>query len=105
MEVIEQKSIEFVPTKQGGMKLLCDGRLYHLRKKYSNGKLYQCYNLRGCRGNVTLDSENKIIKGKPNTVTIKNKILHLNLESVIFIRLFIEFSNFGANTLYNILRY
>lgn len=65
MEVIEQKSIEFVPTKQGGMKLLCDGRLYHLRKKYSNGKLYQCYNLRGCRGNVTLDSENKIIKGKP----------------------------------------
>jgi hypothetical protein len=41
-----------------------------------------------------------------NTVTLKNKkILHLNFESVIFIRLFIVFSHFGANTLYNILRY
>jgi hypothetical protein len=41
-----------------------------------------------------------------NTVTLKNKkILHLNLESVIFIRLFIVFSHFGANILYNNLRY
>jgi hypothetical protein len=41
-----------------------------------------------------------------NTVTLKNKkILHLHFESVIFIRLFIVFSHFGANTLYNILRY
>jgi hypothetical protein len=41
-----------------------------------------------------------------NTVTLKNKkILHMNFESVIFIRLFIVFSHFGANILYNILRY
>jgi hypothetical protein len=41
-----------------------------------------------------------------NTVTLKNKkILHLNFESVIFIRLFIVFSHYGANILYNILRY
>jgi hypothetical protein len=34
-----------------------------------------------------------------NTVTLKNKkILHLNFESVFFIRLFIVFSHFGANT-------
>jgi hypothetical protein len=32
-----------------------------------------------------------------NTVTLKKKkILHLNFESVIFIRLFIVFSHFGA---------
>jgi hypothetical protein len=41
-----------------------------------------------------------------NTVTLKNKkILLLNFESFIFIRLFIVFSHFGANILYNMLRY
>jgi hypothetical protein len=42
----------------------------------------------------------KLLSLAINTVTLKNKkILHLNFESVIFIRLFIVFSHFGANIL------
>jgi hypothetical protein len=54
----------------------------------------------------TNDEDYNILSLAINTDTLKNKkILHLNFESVIFIRLFIVFSHFGANTLYNILLY
>lgn len=55
-------SIEFVPTIRGGESLLCGGRRYHKKKIYTNGEtFYQC-SKKGCKGNLTLNIRNEVIK-------------------------------------------
>lgn len=60
---------EFIPTKRKGIKLLYDGRQYHNRKKYVNGNgFWQCYNKKGCGGNITLTKENDLLKEKAHDI-------------------------------------
>lgn len=70
MESTEEKHFDFIPTKRGGIKLLYGGRQYHNTKKFNNrNKYWQCYNFKGCKGNITLNNENCFIKENPHNAS------------------------------------
>lgn len=75
--------LEFISTKRGGRSLLNNGRRYHRKKFYANGgTFWLCFNNSslGCKGSVSLNDRNEVVKTKIHIDTCKedfsaNKIL------------------------------
>ncbi|XP_060809619.1 uncharacterized protein LOC132903950 [Amyelois transitella] len=56
-------TVEYITTRRGGVSILHEGRRYHRKKIYKNGdSFYKCYVKNGCRGNLTINARNEIIK-------------------------------------------
>jgi hypothetical protein len=70
--------IEFITTRRGGRSMLLAGRRYHRKKFYRKGSFWLCYynNENGCKGSVTLNDRNEIVKEKQHHSECKPNFVH-----------------------------